>query len=159
MTRPDDEPPLTWSDVWLTGFGPLDDTHREFVEVAAALRDGPGTALPAALDAFERHAREHFGQEDRWMRETAFPAAACHIDEHAAVMATVDELRDHLRRGGDVAELRRFGAELARWFVGHAAHLDSALAHWMYARQGVGKPLVLRREVARTAPRDGMSAT
>jgi hypothetical protein len=37
---------------------------------------------------------------------------------------------------------------LVDWFPGHAAHLDSALAHWMFKRQFGGKPVVLRRTIA-----------
>jgi hemerythrin len=81
------------------------------------------------------------------MTETDFPARECHIQEHAAVMQSLTEVRDAVARG-DIAVGRRFAEELARWFPGHADYLDSALSHWMNKRRLGGKPIVLRRGVA-----------
>lgn len=138
---------LQWSDALLMGFGPMDAVHREFVEVVNGLLAAPEAELPARLDALAEHAQAHFGEEDRWMRETNFPAADCHIDEHAAVMRSIHEVRELLVQG-DSRECRRLATELMRWFPGHADYLDSALAHWMCKRRLGGKPVVLRRGVA-----------
>ncbi|MEO7402205.1 MAG: hemerythrin, partial [Burkholderiales bacterium] len=46
---------------------------------------------------------------------------------------------------GEIDAARRLAKELRDWFPGHAQHLDSALAHWMFKRSYGGKPVVLRR--------------
>lgn len=140
---------FAWSDAFLLGFGEMDATHREFVEVVRALLDAPVGDLPARMQAFIGHAERHFGEEDGWMRETGFPAADCHIDEHAQVMASAHEV---LARAevGDADTVRRFAEELVRWFPGHADYLDSALAAWMVKRRLGGRPVVLRRQVSGT---------
>lgn len=138
---------LRWSDALLLGYGPMDEVHREFVDTVSALLHAQEAELPARLADFERHAREHFGEEDRWMRETEFPARECHIDEHAAVLRSVEEVGALLAQG-DASECRRLARELMRWFPGHADYLDSALAAWMCKRRLGGKPVVLRRGVA-----------
>ena len=140
-------PALVWSDALLLGFGPMDTVHREFVDVVTALQSAEEADWPARMDALIAHARSHFGEEDRWMRETGFPAAECHIDEHAAVLRSIEEVRALLAQG-DGRECRRLADELLRWFPGHADYLDSALAHWMCKRRLGGKPVVLRRGVA-----------
>jgi hemerythrin len=105
--------------------------------------------LHACLLQVTAHLRAHFGAEDRWMRETDFPPGDCHMDEHAAVLRSADEV-EPLVAGGNLAVGRSFLQELARWFPGHADYLDSALAAWMCKRQFGGKPVVLQRSVRGT---------
>ncbi len=138
---------IAWSDAFLLGFPPLDDVHREFVLTLQALQRADDGTMADCLDVFADHARRHFEQEDGWMRETAFPASGCHLDEHAAVMASVAQVREKVAQG-DFAEGRRLAAALADWFPGHADYLDAALSHWMCKLRWQGKPVVLRRGVA-----------
>jgi hemerythrin len=138
---------LVWTDALLLGYGPMDDTHREFVEVVSALMQATDAHLGSALERVERHLRAHFGTEDRWMVETDFPARQCHMDEHEAVLATLDQVKE-LCASGNKAIVRRFGNELTKWFPGHADYLDSALSHWMSKARLGGKPIVLRRHLS-----------
>jgi hemerythrin len=139
---------FAWTDALLLGHAAMDRTHREFVAVVQALIDGPDARLAESVRAFIAHAQAHFGEEDEAMAETAFPAAGCHADEHAAVLQSAHEVLARVE-AGDAAIGRAFAAELARWFPAHVAHLDSALAHWLVKRRHGGAPLVLRREVMR----------
>ena len=141
----EEKKPFGWSDEHLLGYGPMDDTHREFVDVLQALLASGDEEVLERLEAFERHAVEHFREEDQWMAETGFPPRDCHVDEHAAVLSSVRQVLEVVRQG-DVAEGRRLAAALADWFPGHAFHLDSALAHWMVKRAFGGKPVVLKRK-------------
>lgn len=135
-----------WNDTYLLGYGPMDATHREFVEIVNAMLTCGDAEFAAHLDAFARHAEAHFEEENAWMDRTDFPPKDCHIGEHAAVMQSVRQVIQIVKRG-DVAEGRRLAAALADWFPGHAFHLDSALAHWMVKRSLGGKPVVLRRNI------------
>ena len=137
---------MPWSDQHLLGYVPMDDTHKQFVAHLDALLAAGDAEFVERLEAYERHAIAHFVQEDGWMERTDFPPKECHIDEHAAVLASVRQVLELVRRG-DVAEGRRLGAALADWFPGHAFHLDSALAHWMVQRSFGGKPVVVRRNL------------
>jgi hemerythrin len=139
---------LRWTDALLLGHTAMDRTHREFVEVVQAMAACADDDLAPKLRVFITHAQAHFGEEDRDMAETQFPAAACHADEHAAVLSSAHEVLARVE-AGDEAIARAFGAELARWFPSHVAHLDSALAHWLVKRRHGGAPVVLRRELMR----------
>ena len=141
------EATLRWSDAFVLGHEPIDATHREFVELVSELQRAPEAQLPVLLAAFEAHARRHFGDEDRWMRETDFPPRDCHIDEHAAVLRSIEQVRA-LAQAGDLSEVRRLADALAGWFPGHADWLDSALAHWLCKRAYGGKPVIVRRDLA-----------
>ena len=139
---------LAWHDGLLLGYGPMDGVHQEFVQCLSALQQAADADLPAALDALEAHVLAHFGEEDRWMEQTGFPARECHVNEHAAVLASLRGVKERLAQG-DTAVCRRLALELVRWFPGHADYLDSALAHWMCKQRLGGKPVVVRRDIGR----------
>jgi hemerythrin len=137
---------FSWSDEYLLGYGAMDDTHREFVEIVNDLLTCDDAAVEGHLQAFARHAEAHFKEEDGWMERTDFPPRECHVDEHAAVLKSVYDVLEVVK-AGNFAEGRRLAAALADWFPGHAFHLDSALAQWMVKKSHGGKPVVIRRNV------------
>ena len=137
---------FSWNDRYLLGYEPMDQTHREFVDIVQAMLSAPDAELPALLDRFAVHAERHFSEELEWMRSTEFPALACHADEHEAVMKSVREVQAVVARG-DASEGRSLARALADWFPGHADYMDSALAQWMSKKLYGGAPVVLRRNV------------
>jgi len=144
-------PPLAWSDMLLLGHDPMDDTHREFVEVVARLQAADDHELEMRLEDVLLHLEQHFSEEDRWMRDTAFPAAECHAAEHAAVQASGREVKQALAQGNR-ALCRRFADELANWFPGHADYLDAPLAQWLARKRFGAMPVVLKRDAAQAKP-------
>lgn len=129
----------------------MDDTHHEFVDCLNALLQAPDEGLLPALDAFIVHAQAHFGDEDEWMRSTEFPPRDCHIEEHAKVMASVQQVRQLLQEEGNVDVCRALAKALYDWFPGHVQQLDSALATWLVNRTHGGRPLVFRRKTTTPA--------
>ena len=120
---------LVWNDARLLGFTPMDDVHKEFYTVALRLVTCTDATAAAALDLFEQHAVSHFEQEDEWMRTTNFPPRDCHIEEHAAVLKSVGDVKAAIAEGRANAGLARdLGLRLFEWFPGHTDYLDSALA-------------------------------
>ena len=139
---------FVWSDDRLLGYPPMDEVHKEFYDVTFRLLVCTDETAAEALEAFADHAQRHFDQEDEWMRSSDFPARDCHIEEHAAVMNSVQQARDLLSQGiGGAEMLQDFGIYLYSWFPGHADYLDSALAAWMTKIKMGGKPVVLRRNM------------
>ena len=133
-----------WDDSLLLGEPQMDRVHQEFVDLVARMERAADPELAALLEEFATHTRAHFEMENQWMEETAFPPRECHIDEHAAVMKSVDEVRALVAQG-NTAICRSLVEELVRWFPSHAHHLDSALAHWVSKLRTGGKPVVIRR--------------
>lgn len=138
-----------WQEALVLGFPPLDEVHSGFDALLSRLQAAPDTGMAEALQALVAHTRDHFAQEERWMQDTQFPAAGCHVDEHAAVLASMDGVAAKVA-SGEFEAGRRLAAALDDWFPRHATHLDSALAHWMCKQVYGGKPVVLRR-MARAA--------
>ena len=139
------EAAFAWTDAYLLGYGPMDDTHREFVQIVSAMLQADDASFTSHFKAFALHAERHFGEEKQWMESSEFPARECHIDEHTAVMKSVREVEVVLDQGAIDAG-RSLARALADWFPGHADYLDSALAAWMFQREFGGKPVVLHRK-------------
>lgn len=133
-----------WDDRYLLGHRAMDDTHQEFVALVDAMLTVGDPDFPAALDAFARHAEDHFAQENRLMDQHDFPARGCHVDEHDKVLTSVREVRA-LVAAGDLEIGRELAQALMDWFPGHADYMDSALATWLVKKTANGAPLVLRR--------------
>jgi hemerythrin len=140
--------PFHWSDAFLLGYAPMDNTHQEFVEIVEAMLTAKDEDFASHINAFVKHAERHFEEERAWMVDTGFPAMQCHVDEHDAVLKSVLEVRDLIAGGGDAAVGRSLANELARWFPGHADYMDASLAQWMSKKRFGGTPVVLRRGVA-----------
>ncbi len=115
------------------GHAPMDAIHREFYDCMNALR-GQGDRTESLL-ALHEHLLRHFAQEEHWMRETAFPAYACHAREHEMALGVVSEVRRR-HDTGDAEIVDRLTEELPQWFAVHAAAMDAALAE--YLRTGGG---------------------
>jgi hemerythrin-like metal-binding protein len=138
---------IQWSDDFLLGYGPMDETHQEFVTCIAAIPQAEPKDCLVLMDQLLEHATAHFKQEDDWMVATEFPPRTCHMDEHAAVLASITGVRE-LARQGAPEKCLHLANELARWFPSHADHLDSALSHWMCKSKYGAKPLVFKRSMA-----------
>lgn len=128
----------------ILGYAPMDDIHDEFIDLVTQLQAAADERLPKLLAQMQAHLQSHFDQENAWMRDTAFPPRDCHIGEHDAVLKSVEEVRVLLGEG-NIQVGRNLVQALADWFPGHAAHLDSALAHWMCKQRFGAKPLVFRQ--------------
>ena len=147
--NPDMTAEFTWHEDFAVGHEAMDETHREFVECVDTMLQADESDLSAALEAFADHARRHFGEEDQAMRETSYGSAGCHVDEHAAVLKSVDEVRAALALGRTHV-VRSFAQALADWFPQHATVMDMGLARWLVQNRLGGSPVVIRRREAAT---------
>ena len=107
------------------GFGPMDEIHREFHDLLEALAQ-PGDEGEKLL-ALHTHLLSHCAQEERWMRESHFPACECHQREHEMLLEVVAEVRRRFD-AGDSEIVERLAEELPQWFAVHANAMDAGLA-------------------------------
>ena len=63
---------LVWSDALSLELDFMDDTHREFVDLLAATELADDDTVLACFEALIDHTDDHFGREDRWMKDTQF---------------------------------------------------------------------------------------
>ncbi|MFM0128868.1 bacteriohemerythrin [Paraburkholderia sediminicola] len=139
-------PRFVWDDDYSLGHQTMDETHHEFVACVHTLLTTENENLENALEAFAEHARRHFDDEDASMRETAYGSAGCHIDEHAAVLRSLDDVRAMLA-DGRTEVVRSFARALMDWFPEHVRVMDQGLARWLIQRQLGASPVVIRRRL------------
>lgn len=114
----------------LTGNSLIDEDHGHFAGNLLRWSRLSDTELDAGLAEVAQHFAEHFAREESIMEASGFPPIMIHRQEHRRMIALVDQLREALA-AGDVEPARRFlGGELERWFVQHAATMDTATARW-----------------------------
>jgi hemerythrin len=137
-----------WHDGLRLGHEPTDRAHEEFMALIATLEQVTNNGLPLtpALDALAAHAEAHFEAENASMAESAFPARACHVSEHEAVLRSIEGVRRRVAQG-EHAPARTLARELAAWFPAHCDYLDAALVHWLCTVRCGGKPVVVRRRL------------
>ena len=119
---------VLWSDALSLDLDFMDETHREFIDLLAAIEVADDERVVACFAAMIEHTEGHFGAEDRWMQDTHFSSSNCHSMQHNVILQV---LREGLRRGreeGDLALLRDLARELGVWFTQHAQSMDAALA-------------------------------
>ena len=69
---------LQWSETLVLGLPVMDATHHEFVDLLANVVNAPDTDLLPLWQQLVEHTDDHFGREDRWMKDTGFSSTNCH---------------------------------------------------------------------------------
>lgn len=126
----------------------LDRDHAELFRLAQALMRASGGGAVAALDTLRLEASEHFGREDVDLRRLGGNNASCHLDEHAAVLSSLDEVHSILRDTATPAETAQrlvasLALELQRWLPEHVGEMDASLATSRSRSRFGGAPLRL----------------
>jgi len=105
----------------------MDDAHREFISLVAALIAASDAEFPPLFQALVNHTREHFIAEGRLMREAKYPGLGVHEGEHHRMLGELQQLNRTLKRG-HLPLVRAFVKEgLPEWFDTHLAMMDAAL--------------------------------
>jgi hemerythrin-like metal-binding protein len=120
------------------------DDHQELLGLARDLAAAADEDLAAGFEALHSRFAEHFAVEDAWMAGHDFSSRECHLDEHAAVLRSFEEV-GALLRGGDLQSVRRMALALADWLPEHIDALDRHLAKFMFFQQTGGAPVLLHR--------------
>ena len=118
---------LEWSDALALDLPLMDDTHREFVDLLAAVERADDAQLLPEWEALVEHTDSHFAMEDAWMASTRFASGNCHSQQHRVVLQVMREGTARARQG-DLKVLRVMASELALRFPQHAQAMDAALA-------------------------------
>jgi hemerythrin len=127
----------------------LDREHAELQRLIDALRQAAPAQAAAALQALKAHAALHFGQEDADLRRLGGANASCHLDEHAAVLRSLEEVGAVLEQPQAPADLvSRLAAELTRWLPEHVQAMDASIASVRSKERFGGVPVQLTRRGA-----------
>jgi hemerythrin-like metal-binding protein len=129
----------------------LDADHAEIQRLTERLAEAPPAGLVDALQALRDHASEHFAIEDQDLREMKDGNASCHLDEHAAVLASLAAVCERVGPAPAAPEsqdmVSRLVAELRRWLPEHVQQMDAAVATSRTKKRLGGAPVVLSRRI------------
>jgi hemerythrin-like metal-binding protein len=109
------------------GVAEMDDTHREFVELAYALLVASDDDFPPLFARLHEHTRQHFEHEGKLMKACRFPAIGEHNSEHLRVLGELAHFARSVS-AGRLGTARQYVRALPDWFATHLATMDSALA-------------------------------
>lgn len=130
----------------------LDRDHAALFHLIQALLVASGGAAVMALDALRAECREHFSREDDDLRRLGGNNAVCHLDEHAAVLQSLDEVHSILcDQSTAPATAQRLvtslSLELLRWLPEHVREMDAGLAAERCKSRFGSAPLMLVRRM------------
>lgn len=121
---------------YLLGINEMDEIHRVFAVLVNRLGSAGKAEFSACFSDLVTHTREHFSQEERWMKTSGFPALREHIDEHQRLLGELDRFAKRVSAGTIAMGRAYVTQQLPQWFDLHAKTMDSALAsHLKLARQ------------------------
>lgn len=122
---------IEWKDEFSLGVASVDHEHRELIALINELhRDAESGAghdrVVASLGEIFAQIAAHFALEERFMRDSRYPAFRDHKTDHEALL---DQLRDIMDRVEDDGSYDQDGLsrELGRWFTEHFRTHDARL--------------------------------
>ena len=120
-----------WSDVFIIGIPEIDDEHRSlFVrleDLTEALACGQRTRVQRTLRLIAEHAVEHFGHEERLMRQAGYSGYNWHRQQHETAKKRVGKLVQAAESGG-VPECEELVTFLASWLQDHITVHDRMMS-------------------------------
>lgn len=134
---------LEWSDELSTGVSEIDAQHKELLSRLKTLRDacreGEGKELiDEMMDFIGYYINEHFGLEERYMRQFNYPQMDFHIREHREFTKRYLELRDELRKTGwKLYATLQTNELLGLWWISHISKVDKALGTYLKGLPGL----------------------
>lgn len=133
----------------------LDPDHDELHRLSLLLQVATPRNALAVVEELQAHATTHFAREDEDLRRLGGNNAQCHLDEHAAVLKSLGEVRELFANPETPpATVERVVAslshELLRWLPEHVHEMDSGLAA-VRAKERLGGVPVRISRIARDA--------
>lgn len=118
--------------VWLPEF---DKEHDELFRIADEIRSAmqEGALLRAVeplLQELNKHAREHFANEEKQMRSTRYPLLAWHRKQHDTVRRKLENLARSVAQGDRESVLPTLDF-LAGWLRDHTSVADRMMASYL----------------------------
>jgi len=127
---------VAWSEALSTGVAEIDAQHQElfrrvnrFLVAVGERRDLD--ELQGLLDFLGRYVHEHFAEELRMMKLSAYPGLGDHLAEHQLFAREFHLRSAELQASGPTAALaRRLEHLLVDWLRDHVAGTDQAMGAW-----------------------------
>ena len=129
---------IRWKPSMSVGIDEIDAQHQEIIrrasEFLVSLSDRSRQDTGILLSYLRLYCATHFGAEEDWMRQSAYPGLADHQNEHDAFARKLLALGvEHEKRHGPGLQPATVAAWLDEWLTAHVAGSDIALARHLRA--------------------------
>lgn len=133
--------PDGWQPSLTTGDREIDEQHQEILrrlaDLVDALEQGRRTEIGRMFDFLGDYVVEHFGAEERAMRESAFPGANVHAAAHQRFVREYGDLRALYEAAGPTLAVSvKTSTWVQDWLRAHIFGADLALARHLRERPG-----------------------
>lgn len=131
----------------------LDDDHDRLQRYIAVLQAAAPEQAVHAIDDLRAHAAVHFAAEDQDLLAIKDGNSQCHIDEHSAVLKSLDDVRavlvnDKVLTDAKASLVKRLASELRAWLPEHIREMDAAVVTYRLKQRFGGAPVrIMRREM------------
>lgn len=128
----------------------LDREHEQLHALIASLLSARADDLVPVLDALRAHAAQHFALEDKHLRDMNDGNARCHLDEHANVLKSFDEVREVLVDTTHLPQTKQrlvqsLSMQLLDWLPHHVQEMDAGVATYRAKQRFGGAPVQISR--------------
>ncbi len=136
---------ISWKPSMAVGIDEIDEQHQEIIRRAGqfleSLADRSRQDTGILLSYLRNYCVTHFGAEEAWMRESAYPGRADHQKEHDAFIKKLMALSaEHEKKRGPGLKADQVAVVLEEWLTAHVAGSDIALAKHLRAHGLPARP-------------------
>ncbi len=128
---------LQWSESLATGFGKIDEQHKELInrynDLLKACKEGRGRReIGEVLEFLGSYVVHHFSEEEQLMTKFAYPGIDQHVQQHKLLVEEVQKLqKDMSENGPSVSVLININTTLLNWLVAHIKDIDMQLGAFL----------------------------
>lgn len=109
----------------------IEERHQSIFKLMAQIYCCVDFELPENFKILVLAMEQTFGNEQRLMEKSGFPAIKCHLEQHARVLAALHMVHRRVMQGDNGLARRVGGQLLPDWFKLHTETLDQALFVWI----------------------------
>jgi len=133
---------IRWDPGHSVGIEQIDANHRWLVNLINELYDnllnGGGESIEDIAGRLVEYVDEHFALEQRLMRDSGYPGAQEHENEHRKAARMIREFNEQAQTG-DPPALFDILEYLVRWLYGHIADMDRRMGEYLKACAQTGE--------------------
>ena len=121
---------IQWQDDLSIGIGPIDEQHKKWIEhfnrtSEAVASNQSMEQISKTLGFLADYTETHFSAEEKYMRESHYPAFADHKAKHDELRATLGNLvRDYQEEGATQNLVDAIETFLGNWLLDHIREVD-----------------------------------
>lgn len=122
---------ITWREEFSVGVAEVDHEHQELIEAINCMHRSVQEGVTRkqvieALGDIYAQIASHFALEEKFMRNSRYPAYASHKTDHEALLDDLRDIMDEVEDDGEFDE-NRLSIDLDRWFSDHFQTHDAKL--------------------------------